>query len=245
MKYNSHEIRCLYSVYYDVWRMDFKLFIKVTGFSRLYSVPGERSARINRESRINFPFLSRDDLVICESTLSYSEARWSFSRARRGKGSDILNMLPASFRKLRHEDAAGGREIMFRRVSNLKASSLDRPLNHYLQTASTISPHLFATRRSGCCNARVYKWPHSSRCQRQPPAAFAPSLASHSVPFLSRFWGRKCRIPFHLSETIDFPRETIAYVALSLIQTHSCTFYCSYTISSIRNNLGSVNSLKS
>lgn len=51
-------------------------------------------------------------------------------------------MLPARFRKLRHEDAAGGREIMFLRVSNLKASSLDRPLNHRLQTAphASLSP---------------------------------------------------------------------------------------------------------
>lgn len=70
------------------------------------------------------------------------------------EGSDILNMLPASFRKLQHEDAAGSREIMFRRVSNLKASSLHRPLNHRLQTAPT---HPFAVHRPDRCNGCVYK----------------------------------------------------------------------------------------
>jgi len=116
------------------------------------------------------------------------------------EGSDILNMLPASFYKLQHEDAAGSREIIFRRVSNLKASSLHRPLNHRLQTAPT---HPFAVHRPGRYNVCVYKWPRSSKCYNVNPCL----LPHYHWRIISSLFGidfeNICRRYLPIIKTID------------------------------------------
>lgn len=92
---------------------------------------------------------------------------------------------------------------MFRLVTNLEASSLDRPLNHIVQTAppsSPTRPRLVAQWLP--CNTRVYKWPHSSRCQRQspPPLSIRSTskygrTANHHLTDCPPFWSTALRRP--------------------------------------------------
>jgi hypothetical protein len=83
---------------------------------------------------------------------------------------------------------------MSRRVSNLKASSLDKPLNHRLRTAPT---HPIVTRWS----ARVYKWPHSFRCQHQRPSAPPFRSTLRFVPFLSPIFKIRAKCSFLFAES--------------------------------------------
>lgn len=99
---------------------------------------------------------------------------------------------------------------MFRRVSNLKASSLDRPLNHRLQTAllpRVLSPPAGRAVVMLVSTNDLIRRDANVNLPSGPVTTPLPEL----FPFLSRFWRRKVavleEIPSRLLKLLPFVEE--------------------------------------